>query len=642
MTLLSILLGILALGFLVFIHELGHYIVARRAKMRVEVFSIGFGKPIFSWMRDGVKWQVCFLPFGGYVKIAGMHKEKGVEPSDIPDGFFGKKPSERIKVALAGPIVNIVFSLIAFTTLFFLGGRNKPFSQFTHRIGWVDEKSELFSKGVRPGDEITFYDDRAYTGMKDVLLSGAMDDGSVRIKGNKIDYFTKEKIPFDYTLSSYEDSSKGIDGFKTIGISDPARYLVYTPFPEGRHPFPVSESIKNSGLEKDDRIVWVNGELIFSQKQLQEILNESTAYLTIERRGKILQTRVPRVQLQELKLSADEKEELKDWKYEISLSGPLYNIYFIPYDLSNNMVVGSKIAFIDKSEEKKAFTSCYRCKSYFPLSKGDKIVAIDGQKVSSPYDFLQKLQEKRAVIIVQKHQSLNTLQSFTKADRDFDTQLSLDDLNRIVAHIGSNQQIKSLNKIALLNPIKLQQLKTIQSPELKKNLSETKKAVLEIKDTKTRDLKLKEFNSYKNSYLLGIQLQDRQVVYNPSPFALFGDVFSEIQRTLTGLVSGYLSPKHLAGPIGIMHVVQQSWGVGVAEAIFWVGMISLNLGLLNLLPIPVLDGGHIVFSLVEMVTKKPLKAKTMEKLILPFVFLMIGFFIYITFHDLSRIFNFFK
>lgn len=96
MSFLYILLAILGLGFLVFIHELGHYIMARRVGMRVEAFAIGFGKPIFKWMRKGVEWRLCWLPFGGYVKIAGMQKENDVEPSDIPDGFFGKKPWARI------------------------------------------------------------------------------------------------------------------------------------------------------------------------------------------------------------------------------------------------------------------------------------------------------------------------------------------------------------------------------------------------------------------------------------------------------------------------------------------------------------------------------------------------------------------
>jgi regulator of sigma E protease len=80
-----------------------------------------------------------------------------------------------------------------------------------------------------------------------------------------------------------------------------------------------------------------------------------------------------------------------------------------------------------------------------------------------------------------------------------------------------------------------------------------------------------------------------------------------------------------------------SWAEGSKEALFWLGMISLNLGVLNLLPIPVLDGGHICFSIWEWVTKKPIKAKTMQKLVIPFVLLLVTLFIYLTYQDLARI-----
>ena len=69
-----------------------------------------FGKPIYKWERKGVKWQLCWLPFGGFVRIAGMEKKGGLEPYQIPDGFYGKRPLSRIKVALMGPAVNIFFA----------------------------------------------------------------------------------------------------------------------------------------------------------------------------------------------------------------------------------------------------------------------------------------------------------------------------------------------------------------------------------------------------------------------------------------------------------------------------------------------------------------------------------------------------
>ncbi len=111
-------------------------------------------------------------------------------------------------------------------------------------------------------------------------------------------------------------------------------------------------------------------------------------------------------------------------------------------------------------------------------------------------------------------------------------------------------------------------------------------------------------------------------------------------RTLGALFTGYLSPKNLSGPVGILQVMQTGWGLGVKEALYWMALISVNLGFLNLMPIPVLDGGHICFALYEMITGKRIKANVMEKLIIPFVVLMIGFFIYATYHDLGRIFSF--
>src|ERR1700704_1985386 len=104
-SILYIIFAILALSFLIFIHELGHFIMARRVGMRVETFAIGFGKPIFSWEHDGVKWQIGWILFGGYVKIAGQDFDKDKDPYSIPDSFFGKSPLDRIKVAVMGPLV---------------------------------------------------------------------------------------------------------------------------------------------------------------------------------------------------------------------------------------------------------------------------------------------------------------------------------------------------------------------------------------------------------------------------------------------------------------------------------------------------------------------------------------------------------
>ena len=94
------------------------------------------------------------------------------------------------------------------------------------------------------------------------------------------------------------------------------------------------------------------------------------------------------------------------------------------------------------------------------------------------------------------------------------------------------------------------------------------------------------------------------------------------------------------GPVGIIQVIHYGWTVGVKEALYWLGLISLNLGVLNLLPLPVLDGGHICFSLYEIFTKKRVNHKIVERIIIPFFILIVVFFIYMMYSDLSKLFTY--
>lgn len=633
------LLAILGLGFLVFIHELGHYWVARRQGMRVEAFAIGFGKPIFTWERDGVKWHICWLPFGGYVKIAGMQKEGSREPYEIADGFFGKRPWQRIQVALAGPVVNIIFSVVVFTFLWILGGRDKPFTELTRRIGWVDPKSTLYQKGVRPGDVIDRYDNRNFNGFRDLLVASIMSGDTTRIQGHKIDYSNGEKAHFDYTLKNYDDPRSAKDKFSTIGVIAPAQYLVYEPSSQLSSGFPMEKS----GIESGDRLLWADGEVLFSQKQLSTLINESTVFLTAQRGDTIFQTKIPRVQVDDLKMSQIEKAEIDDWQHESGLKGRLQDLYFIPYNLSPTCAVESRLDFIDQEDQKKAFQKCQRCAYFNPLEEGDQILAVDGRPVATSYELLQDLQTRRVLVIVERDPSLSLKISWNQAETQFDA-FSTQDLHNLVSTIGTDHALSSSGHLAMLNPVIPAPLNELPlSPDLKARMDQEfaaeKSRIESIQDPQKRSEELQELEKKQKKLVLGIPLHDRAVLYNPTPGQQFVNVFQDTWRTLYGLVSGVINPKYVSGPVGIVHVVHQSWMVGVKEALFWMAVISLNLGFINLLPIPVLDGGHIMFSLLEIVTRKPLKAKTMERLIIPFVGLLVALFIYITYQDITRLFS---
>jgi regulator of sigma E protease len=332
---------------------------------------------------------------------------------------------------------------------------------------------------------------------------------------------------------------------------------------------------------------------------------------------------------------------VSDWQYEAGVKGKLQELYFIPYNLSPNNVVESRIEFLDPEEQKAAFQKCQRCAYFTPLEEGDRILAVDGAPLQFSYELLQALQTRHVLVIVERSPAAVEKTLWTKADGQFED-FDRTALNALIGAIGTDRKEFQVGDLYLLHPIIPKSkhelsLSPQQQAVLSRELAATKKEIETIRDPEKRSAALKQFESAQKRLILGVPLRDREVTYNPNPIEQFKLVVVDTWRTLKGLFSGMLNPKYMSGPVGIVHVVHQSWMVGVKEALFWMAVISLNLGIVNLLPLPVLDGGHIMFSLLEMIRKKPLRSQTMERLIIPFIGLLIAFFIYITYQDIARI-----
>lgn len=640
-----IILAVLAIGFLIFIHELGHYFMALRVGMKVNALGIGFGKPIFSWVRNGVTWNLCWLPFGGYVKIAGMDKEQDIDPEKNPEGFFGKRPIDRIKVALMGPLVNIVFAFLAFAALWALGGREKNFSEYTNRIGWIDTHSELYSYGVRPGDIITHYNANPYQGAKDHLYAPMTAGTTMDISGYKVNYPTGEKTPFTYSITPYPHPTAVNNDVLTSGILSPTSYVFYNP-PAGES-IPEGSSMRESGIQPGDRILWIDGTLVHSPQQMNHIINDDKVLVTIQRGSEQMLRRVPRIAVQELRLDTHIKDELADWQFEAQLNNTkLTHLLTIPYDLTSDAVVVTRLKFIDKDKTSEIFPSYIAGENEEPLEPGDHIIAIDGTPIKYAYQLFYQLQKHRINIIVERDPALLLQEeSWPQADASYDQEINWKDLQAIASTVGTENPLKSAGLLHLLNPVTPKKRAEITlSPERQAlyvaEVLEQKKVIEAMSDSEKKAQALRALEQQEKQLVLGLPyIQDRKVHYNPSPLEMFSGVFKEIWQTLAALFSGYLSPKWLAGPVGMVQMVQHTWSVSAREVLFWLGAISLNLGILNLLPVPVLDGGYIVMSLFEMVTGTRLKPKTIEKMIVPFAVLLIGLLIFLTYHDLVRLFG---
>jgi regulator of sigma E protease len=147
---------IIAITIIVFVHEYGHFKVARLCGVKVEVFSIGFGREIFGWNdRHGTRWKVCWIPLGGYVRFEGdanaaSMPDGQVETARSPGNFHGKPLWQRAAVVAAGPIANFILAIFIFTAAFSILGI--PYSE--PRIDEVMAGSAAEVAGLRPGDYI--------------------------------------------------------------------------------------------------------------------------------------------------------------------------------------------------------------------------------------------------------------------------------------------------------------------------------------------------------------------------------------------------------------------------------------------------------------------------------------------------------
>lgn len=142
--------------FLVLVHEAGHMLVAKWCGMRVERFSVFMGRPIASIQRGETEYAVGWLPIGGYVKISGMTRDEEIPEELVPRAYYSATMWRKIATIAAGPAVNILVALLAFTAMYWVGIPNggAPVT----RLAQVEVQSPAASIGMRPGDTLVAID----------------------------------------------------------------------------------------------------------------------------------------------------------------------------------------------------------------------------------------------------------------------------------------------------------------------------------------------------------------------------------------------------------------------------------------------------------------------------------------------------
>lgn len=172
MFLIDYILPFLAvLTVLVFIHEMGHYLVARWCGVGIEAFSVGFGREIFGWNdKHGTRWKLCMIPFGGYVKFRGdsgaasTPDHEGNAGNDDPSNFHNKPLAQRAAVVVAGPAANFLLAIFIFACMFTIWGQ--PFTKAM--VSEVVPDSAAAEAGLQPGDLIVAADGENVASFEDL------------------------------------------------------------------------------------------------------------------------------------------------------------------------------------------------------------------------------------------------------------------------------------------------------------------------------------------------------------------------------------------------------------------------------------------------------------------------------------------
>ncbi|MEP6391757.1 MAG: RIP metalloprotease RseP [Halioglobus sp.] len=246
----TVAITVLTLAVLVTVHEYGHFWVARRCGVKVLRFSVGFGKPLYSWHdAQGTEYVIAAIPLGGYVKMLD-EREGNVSAADL-EGAFNRKPVlQRIAVVSAGPLANFALAIVAFWMLY-LGGE----SGYSPVVGAVEPGSVAEVAGLEPGQEIVAVDGEAtptWQALSFRLLDRIGDTGKIlfSIKYPDSDVVYQSQGTLDSWMSGEEEP----DLFKGLGLK------LYTPpiEPIAREIVPGGAA-ERAGLQAGDRVLSADG-----------------------------------------------------------------------------------------------------------------------------------------------------------------------------------------------------------------------------------------------------------------------------------------------------------------------------------------------------------------------------------------------
>jgi len=613
----SIILVILGLGLIIFLHELGHFLMAKKNGVRVEIFSLGFGQAIFKFRRGETEYRIAWLPLGGYVKMAGetlMDERKG-EPFELTS----KTPWQRFQIFVAGALMNLIIAFPIAMLSFVIGKCETP-----NEVGNPGKAESM--AGIEAGDIVEEVGGRHIDSVDKLRIEMIR-----RPNGTKVPVKVRRGAE---TKEFFVESSRSGDH-----LTAPPALALPEPIP--------GKPLYGQGVRGKDEIVKINGVPYFhpmkADPKLKELGGQDVA-LEVRRRG----------------LTPD-----KDETRTISIRIPKRTVYQTPED---ERLIEARVQDVQDGSPAAGV-----------LQPNDLVVKINDQTIRSWVDLRSVIEAsagKPVQLTVNRGGEMKTVTITPMAAEknvgrlgitnrmngsnlfadvqpgSYYARMGVESGDRLISVDGRGGEVtlkgkphkdpeKNIPPIVGLREDKERSVRIVVDRK-----GAQKELYLKLEPKEEGDLAEAGFKTDQGNLLTGDSRPFRRRAFGD---AIHAGLIEPVDITvmtvdiLKKVLTGGESAKGFSGPIGIIQASYSFAELNFGNFVWLLCLITVNLGIFNLLPIPILDGGHNVLLLIEVVRKWFGKPPPSEKFIAGFQYVGLAFiltlFVFVTFNDISRLIN---
>jgi regulator of sigma E protease len=694
----SVALLVIGFGFVIFWHELGHFIAAKWVGIKVEQFAVGFGQAMFAWRKGmGLRWgstnkefeerlhahavekwgkdvtgetelssdqikraadelgfseteyRLNWIPLGGYVKMLGQDDLKANAQQDDPRAYNRQSIPARMVVVSAGVIMNIILAAIGFMIVFMMGFNAPPAV-----VGGVQPLSPADKAGLQVNDRIIALDGRPQNDFTKIALNVALlEEGAAAP-------LTYQRNGKEYSTTITPARMAGDpNGFLALGIQQPSEMRGLDP-----HDVSMDEEARNLvpaetfALKPGDIITAVNGKAL----EVSDYSNEKKDAGAIARDYKTFDDALQSSRGQPVMIT------IKDGKTGMAQDVAVHPSFEMPF-------VKDGISFGGIEIRPRAESVLPGSPVVGKIEPGDVITAVnwgDGAKTDPTWDDVKKYfndagqNNKEVTITLLRGDKVVTIDHIVpamKVGKDAEGKktkglgigLGFDGGHAVVADVqhDSPADRAGIAKGFTITAVNGQDvgswydvtavLKDVKSGPVRfaftTDTGEKKSAEVAMSSDD-----LAAIHSFRYTHPLGLhdRIEPRKTS-DPIVAARWGiaetrDFVLQFYLTIKRMVQGSVSPGNMMGPLGIFHAGTKFAFKGLDWLIWFLAMISANLAVVNFLPIPIVDGGLFTFLILEKVMGRPLSPKAQQVAQFVGLGLILGVFILVTFQDISRFF----